>query len=760
MKCPSCASTLVENRAYNNELACSDCGAEFSYKFEKLNMYTPGTYEKLCESVTSHIVNAVNDPMVISSLKKITHGFINEGSSKIDEFIDVLVEEADILYNHYLSGRKEKEYFCAYVEGINKLLAWKQVNEAGLLGISSMPVVSVDTPVVPGTEPEEELPDHEQAENDSIEKAQTALADLNAAIGDMQAAQTDELGGAPVDCGFQGSDCGDAVNPDAVVSEPVVAPVADVGANVGLDNPPEDIPAFNSAEGEDENVDKRFEGDEYLTTENYSFRVNDSVFLDNNETDKWKIISIKAKERKMYVQLGEQTQMIDIENDEIDVRLAEDAVIYNERVTNSENRMKEIWAKMEERIDNCKSYVHSRAWEPVNEEVEDAEGGGQDEGEAKPEATPGDRHGEYTKKEEDAEGADAPIEDGEGGTQLDEPKEIGESVIGDHFHNSVGEKRPFPFTQDPLNTHNDHFDDKELGDLEVKNRLDKANAEGTVDIDDTVSPKKGGIGGASTGVGSGGDAMGDSINYLKVRDLIYVKENYSVQWEVTKVDGPSKVFLKSGKKTCMINPKVDTYAHVDGVSLAWERESGAINESRKIWEAMEKASLNEETTLSHSGYLLKESEDKTEDCEEDGTCEKEEEEEKPILEKAELYERIKASGIHREPKTKALQELVSKYGNTLDEMIAVFEDAVSSEKAGNEKIEDIYGYQKPNDMDTKFKLENAWNEMESKMQSGEVEEVEEGLTDNSDGKHAEKQIAIGKDGINAREKRGGFSINL
>lgn len=786
MNCPSCASTMVENKNFNGEMSCNDCGAEFAYKYDKLNLYVPGTYEKLCDSVVTHIATNVSDPMIISSLKKNSIGYINEGSSKIDSFIDMLAEEADILYSQYNAGKKDKTDFCSYMEAINKLLEWKKINEAGFLGISGMPTVSVSTPHIPGQE--DELPEHEREESEAIEKAQDALEDLNAAIGDMQAAQTSELGGVPVDCGFPGSDC----EPEVGLSSPITPAIPELGADLGADataipavepvapvlaepevnpvsldatlppeNPVDDIPSENPEEEEEEEKDSRFESDEFLTNENVSFRVGDSVFLEKNEQEKWKIIGIKAKENKLFVKFNEQTQVIDIENDDIDVRLAEDLDIYAERVSNSEDRMKNIWLEMEKRIDAAKSFVNNRGWDPVNEEVEDAEGadkpiedgegGGQDEGEASPAAPVGDRHGEYVKDTEDAEGADKPIEDGEGGTQLDEP--IEESVIGDHFHNSVGEKRPFPFTQDPTNNNNDHFDEKELGDLEVKNRLQKADDEDVVDVDDAVTPKKATVG--------GGEDMGDSINYLKISDLIYVKENYKTQWEVSRVDGPNKVYLKSGKKTCMINPAVDSYAHVDGVSLAWEREESRINESKNIWAEMEKTLVEDNKSLAPAGYVLKESAQK---CDINGeNCEDTEEvDQRPVLEKADLYEAIKSSEIHRQPRSKALQKLVSQYGNNLQEMIAVFEDAVASEFAGNEKIEDLYGYKKPNELDTKFKLEDAWQEIEKKEKEDaeKAQQVEEGLTDNSDNGNAEKQIAIGKNGLNSRDKRGGFSINL
>jgi hypothetical protein len=851
MKCPSCESTMVEKKSYNGEMSCTDCGAEFATKFEKLNLYVPGTYEKLCESVVNHIANKVRDPRVISALKGSAKGFINEGSASVDNFIDSLTESADILYSQYLGGYNTKDYFVSYMEGITKLQAWKKINEAGFLGVSSMPAVTVDVPPTPGVEAG--LPDHEQEENSAIDAAQTALDALNAAIGDMNAAQTNELGGVPVPCDYQGSGCGTDVAASPVAPAPVPpavplplggaplaaapvspAPLATPGSSLNvapiaeplLDAPAPATSEVPAAPVEDEvsDVDARFQKDEdYVTTENYAFRKGDSVFVGNNETDKWNIFGIKGG--KLYARLGEQTQILDPEDEDTNVRLAEDATIYAERVANSEDRMRTIWEAMEERINNAKSFVNNRGWEPIAEDtsvetaegsdkpiedglggtqtdlpveqgsspkksaapatkksgkvdaaagadapVKDGLGGGVEEGDAKPEATPGDRHGEYTKKDETAEGADKPVEDAEGGKQTDEPKKVAESVIGDHFHNAVGEKRPFPFTQDPLNTNNDHFDPNELGDLEVKNRL--AIAKGTgVSVDDAITPKKPGIGGDTTGTGSGGNAMGDSVNYLKVNDLIYVRENYKVQWEVTRVEGSHKAFLKSGGKSIMIDPTVDSFSHVDGVSMSWEREGARIADTKRLWESLEKEFEKDTKGLSPAGYVLNESVEPT------VLTESEEKKvqihkERPILEKAELYQRIKASGIHLEPRSKALQQLVAVYANPLVEMIEVFEDAIASERAGNEKIEDLYGgYQKPNDLETKFKLESAWKEMDDKIQEEakaaeeaekveETETVEEGLTDKSDGKNAEKQLAIGAKGINARDKRGGFSINL
>lgn len=827
MKCPSCESTMVEKMSYNGEMSCKDCGAEFAHKFEKLNLYVPGTYEKLCESVVNHIANKIRDPQVITSLKGNAKGFINEGQKSVDNFIERLTEEADILYRQFLSGVKGKEYFSAFVEGINKLQAWKKINEAGFFGVGSMPTVSVDVPPIPGQDAG--LPDHEQEENSAIDAAQNALNALSAAIGDMGAAQTKELGGAPVPCDFQGSGCGTDVVASPVPPAPVPpalplaqapvapAPLATPGSSLNVapvTEPLLDVPPTEPVEGDTSDVDSRFSKDESITTENYSYRVGDSVFVGYNETDKWNIFGIKGG--KLYARLGEQTQVLDPEDEDTNVRLAEDATIYSERVANSENRMKDIWKEMEARIDTAKSWIQKRGWEPMSEEasVETAEGsdkpiedglggtqtdvpveqgsspkksaapatkksgktedaagadapvadglgGGQKEGDAKPEATPGDRHGEYTKKHEDAEGADKPVEDGEGGTQTDEPKKVAESVIGDHFHNAVGEKRPFPYTQDPLNTNNDHFDPNELGDLEVKNRLAAAKGTG-VSVDDAISPKKAGIGGASTGVGHGGDSMGEGC-VLKVRDLIYVRENYKVQWEVVRTEGAKKAFLKSGMKSIMIDPTTDSYAHVDGVSMSWERETGKLNESRKLWESMEKEFEKDTTNLSPAGYILKESQELTVLTESENKAHINKE--RPILEKSALYEKIKGSNLHREPRTKALQQLVANFANPLTEMIAVYEDAVASEQAGNQKIEDLYGYQKPNDMETKFKLENAWKDMDSKMEEDakaaeEEAKVEEGLTDKSDGANAEKQIAMGSKGLNTRDKRGGFSINL
>ena len=840
MKCPSCDSTLIEKKSYNGEMSCSDCGAEFAHKFEKLNLYVPGTYEKFCESVVNHIAGKLKDPQVISSLKKNAKGFINEGSDSVDKFIDTLVEEADILYSQYQAGFKEKEYFCAFMEGIGKLQSWKKINEAGFFGVGSMPTVSVSTPPTMGGS--DELPDHERQENDAIANAQSALGNLDAAIGDMNAAQTKELGGAPVDCGFQGSGCGDAVAPVAPVASPLdplavppvdpalavppvaPAPLAAAGSSLNVEPIAEPLPVAAAApvdgvapvEDENSEVDSRFQ-EEMITTENYAFKRGDNVFVGTNEKDKWSIFAIKDK--KLYARLGEQTQILDPEDEDTNIRLAEDATIYSERVASSEDKMKKIWAEMSERIEQSKSFVQSRGWEPIEESavetaegsdkpvedglggtqtdepveqgtsakkssvptkkvgkvddaagadapVNDGTGGGQDEGDAKPEAKPGDRHGEYVKKHEDAEGADKPVEDGEGGTQTDEPKKVAESVIGDHFHTAVGEKRPFPFTQDPLNTNNDHFDPNELGDLEVKNRLAVAKGTG-VSVDDAITPKKGGIGGDTTGVGSGGNALGEST-YLKVKDLIYVRENYNTQWEVVKVDGPNKAFLKSGGKSIVINPAVDSYSHVDGVSLSWERESNRINDTRKLWESLEKK-FESEASLHHAGLVVNDATEKKALNESVEEAKEEIIDRRPVLEKKELYQTIKSAGIHFEPKTKALQHLVATYANPLVEMISILEDAIASEAAGNEKIEDLYGYSKPNELDTKFKLESAWKEMDKKFEEEaaaeakkeeETEEVKEGLTDKSDGANAEKQLAIGSKGINARDKRGGFSINF
>lgn len=724
MRCPCCNSDASVKTLYeNNEMSCSDCGAEFAIKFEELNVYVPGTYKKLCESILDHISSRTGDPMVVSSLKNTFKGFANDGEDHIDQFVDRLTEEADILYSQFLSGHKSKEYFGSILEGIDRLQNWQKYNESGFFGgIVPMPTIIPPQSINPQGINDNDL---EQQETDALNAAKDATTDVGSALGDLEAAHTKELGGVPTDCGFQGSNCDPLTNlpvvssPDITsalpqagavsafppVSEPATLPAMDPMSTTSLQQPSTSPAIVNPlSDLDDQGIEKKQES---LVTENYSYSVGDTAIVGNNIREKWKIYAIK--EGKLYLQLGEQRQVVDPEVD--DIQLAEDTYIYAERVAKSEEVMKKLWKEMESKVNNDETLVGTKGWkwdEEVKESakietaegadapVHDAEGGKQFEGNAKPEKPPGDRHGEYVKKHETAEGADKPVVDAEGGKQLDDAKKIGESVIGDHFHTATGQKRPFPYTQDPLNTHNDHFDKNETGDLEVANRLKVANENGVVPEDDAVKSKKA-IGSSD----SGGNAMGESISHLREKDLVYINENFSTQWSVSKVFAPNKVALKSGNKTKTFDPLTESYQHVDGVSNAWDREADRITSTRKLWESIEKQYETKET-LHNSEYTKEEEkeEDKGEECK------------KEVCEAKEIYAHIKSSGLYLERQTQALQTLVSKYGNDLEQLSSILEDAVASQHAGNEKIEDLYGYKKQGELDKQFSLEAAWKAMQ------------------------------------------------
>lgn len=883
MRCPCCNSATSVNTLYeNNEMSCSDCGAEFAIKFEELNVYVPGTYKKLCESVLDHISNKTGDPMVVSSLKNTFRGFANDGEDRIDQFVERLTEEAEILYSHFLAGHKSKEYFGSILEGIETLQNWQKYNESGFFGISAMP--SIISPQGAGDELEQSqlqgVNGLEQQETNAINAAKNAATDLDGALGDMEAAHTKEIGGVPTPCGFQGSNCDPLTSPimsrlpvntlqtGAISAFPSVSNTAptDVIGDPSMSTSVEDqLLPFPPIADETDPSNPEIK-QESLVTENYCYSVGDTTIVNNNIREKWKIYAIR--EGKLYLQLGEQRQIVDPETD--DIQLAEDTYIYAERVAKSEEIMKKLWKEMENKLDNSETLVGTKGWkwdEEVTESkkvetaegsdkpIHDAEGGKQSEGKSKPAKSPGDRHGEYVKKHETAIGSDKPVHDSEGGKQLEDAKKIGESVIGDHFRTPTGEKRPFPYTQDPLNTHNDHFDKNETGDLEIMNRVTIAKVKGTVPVDDVAAIAKTVVGGDS----SGGNAMGESISHVREKDLIYINENFSNQWSVSKIYSPNKVTLKSGNKTRTFDPLTESFCHVDGVSNAWERESDRITSTRKLWESIEKQYENTET-LNNSEYTTEEKEDEvvcaagmSAVCP-DGK--------KAVCEVNEIYAHIKSSGLYLERQTSALQKLVSKYGNDLEQLSSILEDAVASQSAGNEKIEDLYGYVKGGDLDTKFALEAAWrgiqeeegkkkvintswslvtpesaengdfadsgmlpggdefvddedgsaleksikwlkqkgavypsnshfsrrtwyssdpiqdyksgNEMthsyhlegfsepeEKSIFAAITNKVQEGLTDSSDGKHAEKQLAIGKHGLNTREPRGGgFNINL
>lgn len=323
----------------------------------------------------------------------------------------------------------------------------------------------------------------------------------------------------------------------------------------------------------------------------------------------------------------------------------------------------------------------------------------------------------------------------------EEEEPIQETVLADHLGTATEQTEKklaaengeevvngtIPFTQNPSNGGNLASGKLNTDD---QNKLKDADTKGKKVA---VTAKKSAVDSSP----DWNDAITESV--LKPKDVIFINENFSDQWTVQSIKG-SKATLRSGMKSAVIDVTQDQFKHVDGISSSWEREEATLNETKKLWEKMSKQIEEQEVEE-------KPTEDKAPEA--------------SVIEESDkntIYKYIKESGIYQESRTAALQHLVSKFGNSVDQLSFILEEACMSET--KPEIDAEYGVVEENKLEQQFTLENAWKKMSEKDDADkEIEDmkVEENLTSSGggvDNKNSESSIGGGSSGLNAREKRG------
>ena len=296
-----------------------------------------------------------------------------------------------------------------------------------------------------------------------------------------------------------------------------------------------------------------------------------------------------------------------------------------------------------------------------------------------------------------------------------------ESVIGDHFHGTDGIPKPFPFTQDPTNSANE---------AEKEANMD-AEKEKTSDQNKKIGIEE------------------SALKGLRENDVINRGNDFKTQWTVTKIDrNPLQVHLKSGMKTGVFNPLKEGFQYIDGVVLGYERTLEGVADSKAAWAAMEE-SIERSDDEKTFGYIKESAR-----FEADEPAEEVNEEERPVLTKEDLYRFVKENELQRGRRTETLQELVGRFGNTLEEMERILDDVVLSES--DESIDGQYGIFEAGELDTEFALKAAWAAME---ETFEIQD--EGGNPRTD--HSEQAVMTDLDGgddtkINFNENRQWFNL--
>ncbi len=192
-RCPTCGSQKTTSSFSNrDESSCSDCGAVFNPVMEKI--YEQGDYNQFCESVSTLIIENMNDANLGSAIKSIIKE--NTNPEDVSHVIERLIVIAEDLYNDYMMKRRDKYDFKALLEGINRFNDF-----AGLQSPQddvAVPDASAEVP------PVEELPNPmsmvnpnvdgpiEVGEHGALENLKTAISAVQNAISSLESAESQE----------------------------------------------------------------------------------------------------------------------------------------------------------------------------------------------------------------------------------------------------------------------------------------------------------------------------------------------------------------------------------------------------------------------------------------------------------------------------------------------------------------------------------------------------------------------------------------
>lgn len=707
MSCPHCGSENLRITGNLNESACNTCGCEFKSTDDGAKVYVCGDFDAFMENVTNEICGKVVDASIISALQGSVKGFLNEGYQSLPSYIEHLTEEAEALYNQFLSGMREKEDFGAIVEGIGQLIKWVQLHEEDYPGYDDEYDDLVDEPDMMG-------------DPDDMEFA-GAVADIETDAGDLG---MDE-------CGHDMEEPAPAIGGAGIIgvgSMPQIGAIATPGVpETGL--PASDDIAMDRAQDAAEQLADALDDLEdasanppaeqtmgFYESEAFAFSVGDQVYIGNDDSTTYTVIAIHEG-RVVAKDPSGMTQTVDLNDEfrEVDIQFSreEESAIISERAEASAKNMKDKWLAMEKAMmesdhvddgfgkgddtghgfhsdeghEEAEDKKHDKDGE-VTSSVEDAE----DESDS-PDYAGNDmdsRHGDQwglKEEEEKVEETEEVNEDEEvteetevnEDEEVSEEEELDESVIGDHFHQPDGTDMPFPFTQDPTNSASEEYkeDKMEEEEQEAEGRAEDAGLKAKDKLEEAA------------------------LNGLREGDIINKGKDFSTQWTVTKITrGPAKVHLKNGTKTTVMDPMRESFQYIDGVALGYERHNEGIADTKKVWAALEE-SFAAETNL--------------QPINESKGIEKEEFEvvERESVSKKDLYHTIKEGDYHRIHRGEALQQLVAKFGNPAEEIEAVLDDVCLAENDAT--IDQAYEAEQLGELDTVFALKHAWSQMEEEI---------------------------------------------
>lgn len=703
MACPHCGSKNLRVTRNMNESACNTCGCEYKVNENGNQVYVCGDFDVFLENVIAEVCEKINDPMIRASMKSNLKGFINEGYTSLPYYIQHLTEEADNLYNQFLSGMREKQDFGAIVEGIGQLIEWIKLHEDDY--------------------PDEEYPGLDDEEGEMSVSPEMPDVEVSA-CGDPEgmeepAPEAPVIGGPGI-LGIGGMPAVGGLD----------KPTLPGSGDIALDRAQDAVEELGDAlaDLEDEVGNPPAAQTMGFMSESQSFSVGDKVYVGNDDSTTCTVIAIHEGTVVVKDQAGSVTK-IDMNDEyrEMDIQFSreETSDIVMERAEESAKMMRAKWEAFEKTLlegdkvdsglrhddDTGMGFSSDEGHEEAEQKTHDMDGEvtssvetAEDESDS-PDYAGNDedkRHGDQwgLKEEEDYDiqsdedpKADLPDEEKPRGTisksdakdevPFEEEEELDESVIGDHFHTPDGTKMPFPFTQDPTNSASEEYKEEKMeeDEEEVEENNEQIGTKGKDKLEEAA------------------------LNGLRVGDIINRGSDFSTQWHVTKITrGPAKVHLKTGTKTSVMDPMRESFQYIDGVALGYERHLEGVDDTKRVWEALEE-SFNSEKSL----QPINESDEfeMNEEGEEEVT------EEKESVTKEELYRFVKEGDYHKMQRAAALQELVAKFGNQVEEMESVLDDAVLSEN--NEAIDETYGVQELGELDTMFALKNAWSQMEEEL---------------------------------------------
>lgn len=717
MACPNCGSTDLKKTRNLNESACDYCGCEFKESDHGSQIYVAGDFDKFMESVVDEICSKISDASIITAMQESVKGFLYEGYKVLPEYMTHLTKEAETLYNQYQVGMREKEDFGAVLEGVEKIVSWIKLHE------EDYPDFDLDL--------DDDL-DDEGYDDESYDDLDDL--DVLSTIG----SDYDEVGGLDMDedeCGMsQPSLTGPGIlgmgsmpqvgdlNTSGLPSSDDIAIDRAKDAAEEIINALDDIDASEESELEQDMIG-------VYESEDFTFSVGDSVYIGNNDKETYKIIAIHEGKVVAKNEFGQVTT-VDLKDEfrEVDIQFSrvEESAIVMERAEASAKNMRQLWENFErsqfedEGVESNKVIRTTyETWTPRDIEIGDTDDRGWIDEEGEPvgsveeavdfltnknarDASSSHFHPGiwYTATEEGDNSITnysfhldgfTPEEEEQvfnslkasGIVREDDSDSLEESVIGDHFHTPDGTQMPFPFTQDPTNSASEKHKEEKMEEEteETEEREEAAGLKAKEKIEESA------------------------LNGLREGDIIHKGSDFSTQWKVTKITrGPARVHLKSDTKTTLMNPMKETFQYIDGVSLGYERNLEGIDDTRKIWESLEESFKSENTLMPISESAQMEPEFSDDD---------EVFSEKEVISKNELYSFVKEGDYHKLPRSSALQELVSKFGNSLEEMEAVLDDAVLSET--DESINESYGVEELGELDTTFALQHAWDQMEEEI---------------------------------------------